>query len=104
VQQRTNEFIYDSEATDEAAVRIGPGILAELEDGLEDLGFQIVADEAYGVIAVHVVDSRHVGTAYVEFKNGGVELRILLARDGSPEHDEATVHESGNGTFALRQS
>jgi hypothetical protein len=81
VKQRPDEFIYDSAATDDAAARIGPSVLERLEKGLADLGFQIVADEAFGVIALHVVDNRHVGTAYVEFKNGGVELRIVLEQD-----------------------
>ena len=53
-------------------------ITRALERGFEKLGIETVVEDTFGVIALRIVDSSRVGTAYLELKDGNLRLRIVL--------------------------
>ena len=52
-----------------------------LERGFEQLGIETVVEDTFGVIALRIVDRSHVGTAYLELKDGNLRLRIVLVNE-----------------------
>jgi hypothetical protein len=79
--ETSHESIYDFATSDRAMASVGRAFVVALERGLSQLGFQTVPEDSFGVIALRVVDRDHVGTAYVEFKDGTVQMRIVLLQD-----------------------
>lgn len=77
----SDESMYDAQATDAAMELVEGAFLTELQSGLKRLGFAAVPEDSFGVLALRVVDDQHVGTAYVEFKDGAIRMRIVLQQD-----------------------
>jgi len=78
---RPGESMYDAGATDAAVLLIEGAFLEELQAGLKRLGFSTVPEDSFGVLALRVVDDCHVGTAYVEFRDGAIRMRIVIQQD-----------------------
>jgi hypothetical protein len=73
--------MFDAKMTDAVMTALEHSVLDELSSGLERLGFAAVPEDSFGILALRVVDEKHVGTAYVEFRDGSLRVRIVLQQD-----------------------
>ena len=80
-----DESAHGFDATDAAMSPVGAALLNELRRGLSTIGFEVIAEDSFGLLAVRVADRDHVGTAYVEFKDGEIRTQIVLFRDAPQE-------------------
>jgi hypothetical protein len=78
-----NESIHGFDATDEAMSLVGAALLDEVRRGLRNVGFETIPEDSFGLLAIRVSDPNHVGTAYVELKDGEIRTRIVLVCDSS---------------------
>lgn len=90
-----NRFVFESPDLEVLNSRVASGVLSELQRGLASLGFEMDPADSFGVIALRVVDARNVGTAYLELRDGDIELRIILQQDQDIETAPAASLSSG---------
>jgi aspartate aminotransferase-like enzyme len=81
------DFVYETRACDEAASRMYREIASAIRRGLSALGLEPVFEDSTAVAAIRVVDERNLGTAYLEIRDCGIRMRIVLA----PEQPEERV-------------
>lgn len=75
----------DDGDTEEVSDNLGTRLQNDLKDGLASLGLELVVEDSIGVIALRVVNDNNVGTAYLEIRDGGLQIRVILANDQNVE-------------------
>jgi hypothetical protein len=77
--QVAREAVFDSALSEDVASLILHDITASMRRHLQAIGIEPVFEDVIGIVALAVVDEHHVGTAYLEVRNGDASLRILFA-------------------------
>lgn len=83
------ERVFDIQKTNHASVEIGSQVTHALESGLSSLGFEFIPEDSIGVLAVRVVDTCSVGTAYLEFRDGQLNVRVVLQDDRGKSNSDS---------------
>jgi hypothetical protein len=77
--------VFDASELDAVSDLLGAAMMDTLQNGLRAVHLDVVPEDSIGVIALRVVDSRSVGTAYLEFRDGELQVRVVLHNDGKPD-------------------
>jgi hypothetical protein len=95
-----HHFVHDTNASDEVALLMYGEIASAIERGLSRLGIAAVFEGSTGIFALRVVDTQHVGTAYLELRDGGMRMRIVLLEEVTDEQFASSASSADASTPA----